>query len=56
MNVSNGYHTLPHAILLPRMDIFIPYPTASEFSFYNRWEFRDACESSELIIKNECGI
>lgn len=56
MNVSNGYRTLPHAILLPGMDIFIAYPKASEFSFYNHWEFRDAYESSELIIKNECGI
>lgn len=56
MNVSNGYLTLPHAIILPEMGIFIAYLKSSEFSFYNHWGFRDAYESSELIIKNDCGI
>lgn len=55
MNASNDSLMLSHSIPTGEY-ISSPYPKAGEFSSYNLWEFKDAFEPSELIIKSGCRI
>lgn len=57
MNVSNVYFMPSHAVTSIGEWMFLSaIRKLVEFSFYNLWEFKEACESSELITNNECGI